>query len=332
MKCASFFVTIIAICLVLTVWVIHIEVSTIWTMHKTAVTNTHRHSNDRGRGSGGGGYGGEVMFLSLQVNDSNNSQTVLASNDANRNMTTMSTSPTTPTLTVSMTTAEKSKLVETLNGSRTYVEWGTGGSTLLAARMVQSLVVSIEHYVRWCDLVQQHLHLHNAQNVRFICVNHSFPMMQWGKLPSLPKYAIMHSRGNIEPKNKTTTQMQTELDNMTRNLSQKYVVDALQGHVSDSNTVGQVFDVALVDGRFRMACALELIRSAYVDCEHSKVLIHDFWNRPYYHAIVMKWYTAIDRVDTLAVFTCKHSFQHMNDTLRTDFMRDYEVALRDQQR
>jgi len=54
----------------------------------------------------------------------------------------------------------------------------------------------------------------------------------------------------------------------------------------------------LVDGRFRIACALQAALRVRNDC---KILIHDFWNRPRYH-ILLDYLTLSERVDSLGVF------------------------------
>ena len=59
------------------------------------------------------------------------------------------------------------------------------------------------------------------------------------------------------------------------------------------------FDVVLVDGRFRVACAL----SAHKMLKESNgiLVVHDYTNRPHYH-LIGRYYTKIDSVRTLAVF------------------------------
>lgn len=60
-------------------------------------------------------------------------------------------------------------------------------------------------------------------------------------------------------------------------------------------------DLALVDGRFRVACTLNCILNTPENC---KIIIHDFRIRPEYH-IVLKYLEIHNRFDTLAVFTKK---------------------------
>jgi hypothetical protein len=61
-------------------------------------------------------------------------------------------------------------------------------------------------------------------------------------------------------------------------------------------------DVILVDGRFRVACALKSLE--YVS-DGSVVLIHDFFDRSPIYDAVLKYYDIIDRADTLVVLSRK---------------------------
>ncbi|MDO8281187.1 MAG: hypothetical protein Q7U10_00965 [Thermodesulfovibrionia bacterium] len=60
-------------------------------------------------------------------------------------------------------------------------------------------------------------------------------------------------------------------------------------------------DLALVDGRFRVACTLNCILNTPENCT---IIIHDFWSRPEYH-IVLKYLELKDKVETLGVFSKK---------------------------
>ena len=62
------------------------------------------------------------------------------------------------------------------------------------------------------------------------------------------------------------------------------------------------YDLILVDGRFRVACALQ----ALLNKATCPVIIHDFWNRPHYHG-VLDFYDVTERVETTAVLRAKES-------------------------
>lgn len=72
----------------------------------------------------------------------------------------------------------------------------------------------------------------------------------------------------------------------------------------DAETIGA--DLVLVDGRFRVACALE----ALARCRpHTVVLFHDFWNRPHYHP-VLAFSDWLGSCDSLAILRRKAVIDH----------------------
>ena len=80
---------------------------------------------------------------------------------------------------------------------------------------------------------------------------------------------------------------------------------------------GNLIDLALVDGRFRVACILKII----IACHENKkinILIHDFWDRPHYH-IVLQYLDILDRADTLGLFSIKRTID------LTAVKKDYEA-------
>ena len=67
------------------------------------------------------------------------------------------------------------------------------------------------------------------------------------------------------------------------------------------------YDVVLVDGRFRVSCALKLLTGGYIDTE-SVVMIHDYRYRHKYH-VVERFFNRIRKDDTvtLGVFVMKEN-------------------------
>ncbi|WP_275287423.1 CDC27 family protein [Halomonas elongata] len=66
----------------------------------------------------------------------------------------------------------------------------------------------------------------------------------------------------------------------------------------------QPFDLILVDGRFRVACAMTAIEHISRNpCKgrDSYIFIHDFWNRPHYH-VVLKFLDVVESVESAGVF------------------------------
>ncbi len=56
-----------------------------------------------------------------------------------------------------MPRSEAEALIRRMHGVRTYLEWGSGGSTLNVAPLATRRAVSIEHNGKWCDMVQKKL-------------------------------------------------------------------------------------------------------------------------------------------------------------------------------
>ncbi|HEC1763941.1 TPA: hypothetical protein R1722_000666 [Campylobacter lari] len=67
-------------------------------------------------------------------------------------------------------------------------------------------------------------------------------------------------------------------------------------------TLKKDFDLVFVDGRFRVACVLQTL----LNCpETTKILMHDFNDRPFYHNI-LDFLEIIDTADTMALFKIKN--------------------------
>ena len=76
-------------------------------------------------------------------------------------------------------------------------------------------------------------------------------------------------------------------------------------------------DTVLIDGRFRVACALKTILECYQN-KNLQIIIHDFWVREHYH-VLLKYFDIIDRADSLGVFNIKN-----NIDLKS-IMEEYEL-------
>ena len=89
------------------------------------------------------------------------------------------------------------------------------------------------------------------------------------------------------------------------------------GHPSDASTISRwpsysqadigTPDLVLVDGRFRVACILQVC----LNHPNSILMVHDFWNRLEY-GCVLPFLDVIDRVDTLLVARVKD----LNDSVK----------------
>lgn len=71
---------------------------------------------------------------------------------------------------------------------------------------------------------------------------------------------------------------------------------------TDAATAGA--DLVLIDGRFRVACAMAALASCQA---HTILLFHDFWTRPPYHP-VLAFADWLGSCDSLAILRRKPSF------------------------
>lgn len=141
---------------------------------------------------------------------------------------------------IMMTTTETDTLLKYLFKIDTYIEWGSGGSTLNFAPFARRVAHSIEHDPDWCEKVKSKLSKsrHYARIV-YHCVLVSKGYRNWGRSSSFEEGTYF------------------QFD--------KYVdrIDAL----------GEpLFDFVLIDGRARVATAIKSL--AYISPD-SRVVLHD---------------------------------------------------------
>jgi len=149
------------------------------------------------------------------------------------------------------------------NAKRVF-EFGSGGSTRVASSLpMLDLLVSVESDPSWAltsDL--------SNRNVSFV---HEMRLIDLDAKP-----------GDFGNPGRGATK-----ENMS-----KYASQLLLHTVTD-------FDVVLVDGRFRVACAFSFILKELP--ASSRLVIHDYFDRSHYH-VVEKYLTEIERAGTSIVF------------------------------
>ncbi|GAB5363699.1 hypothetical protein AAMO2058_000906400 [Amorphochlora amoebiformis] len=157
---------------------------------------------------------------------------------------------------------------------KTYLEWGSGGSSRWLTALVSDKVVSVDNFKPWCDKVRQDPYVQCLEN------NGIFD-----QYCAAPKAGY---QGNM------AWGTYTGDDEIGNAMARDYV-----------NAIDQFdtkrYDVILVDGRFRVGCALKALN--YVD-QNSIVIIHDFWKRREYHHI-LKYYDTSGRSRSAAVLRRK---------------------------
>ena len=171
-----------------------------------------------------------------------------------------------------MTKDEKSIFSKKIKNSTGLLEFGLGGSTIYALQKSKAKIYTVESSYKWINYVRKFFFIRYYENKRLtIHYIDLGPIGEWG-------YPESNDHKNLFP-----------------NYSS-----------SIFNVIGRnSIDIAIIDGRFRVACVLKII----LECHQNnklEILIHDFWNRKEYH-IVLKYLDVIDKVDTLGVFSIKNN-------------------------
>ena len=184
-----------------------------------------------------------------------------------------------------MTDREIDRYTALLAGARTVIEYGTGGSTLLALGAGVSRLISVETDLGWIGMLRDVPAVAEAERqgrLTFVHVDIG-RVGKWGK-PVDDSGAARYAAFASAPWSRCDAP-----------------------------------DVVFIDGRFRVACALEtLLRSG----GSTRLAFHDFWKRPQYH-VVLPFVDCIDRVDSLAVFKRQASF---NENAATQLLERYRTV------
>lgn len=163
---------------------------------------------------------------------------------------------------IAMSDAEVQCLRKHLARARRYLEFGSGGSTAIASAYPITQVVSVETDLAWINKMSAHQGIAKRLEEGTLRFHHVDvgPTATWG-WPSDDATAIKWP-----------------------------------AYYRDIWLLEEKFDLILVDGRFRLACALSAILHA---TPGTKILIHDF-ERDYYHP-VLRFVDRVYQVERLAV-------------------------------
>ena len=162
-----------------------------------------------------------------------------------------------------------------LTGIRTYLEYGSGGSTVLASRFVQRLF-SVESDARFLQAVERKVRAIGSKSENHFLHADIGLTEFWGK----PAFT------NLTPARLQRWSGYPQLP------------------WKSLNTAGVIPDLILIDGRFRVACMLEcLIR---LDGRDTTVCFDDYFDRESY-AVVEQFADLVDRAGRMAVFRKKKS-------------------------
>jgi hypothetical protein len=172
-----------------------------------------------------------------------------------------------------MSPKEKKLFDKRIKNSKEYLEFGMGGSTFRVLQKSKANVYSIDSSSDWISLMREYRQIRKMERKKRLSLFHVNigPTRAWGR----------------------------PIDNSHKEKFPNY-----SSHIF--NLVDkEVIDTILIDGRFRVACALKTI----LECHKNKklqIIIHDFWNREEYH-VLLKYFDIIDQAESLGVFMIKKS-------------------------
>jgi hypothetical protein len=187
-----------------------------------------------------------------------------------------------------MTEAETEALKKRLKRSRHYLEFGCGGSTLLAVRNSPGHVVSVESDPGWIAKISEHPEIKKVAaggRLLFHPVDIG-PVKEWG----IPK------------------------DDSRLRAWRNYYTSAWTARDFD-------YDLVLIDGRFRVMCALS---AAIFAQPNTIVALHDYSNRKGYFT-VEKYFDTVEHVDRL-VFLRRRANINMKAWLLDFIDNMYDVS------
>ena len=152
-------------------------------------------------------------------------------------------------LPVRMSEGERELFERTLAKATHYMEFGSGGSTLLAVRSPARVILSVESDPAWLEKIRAHPEIAQAVARQRLFLTHADigPVGEWG----------------------------SPTDETRRAQWPRYYADPF--FATDI-----LFDLILIDGRFRVATALAAAACA---AESATIVIHDYELRPQYYLV-----------------------------------------------
>ena len=139
---------------------------------------------------------------------------------------------------------------------KTYLEWGCGASTSFYPLLASENVIAIDGYPPWCEKVEEEPRVHcmskQEKRLQFYC----------------PELKGADNSSNVRLQG---------MGKIPRSTSDKDIEHMMDIYVNSLDKTGvESLDLALVDGRFRLQCALKLL--PFLN-DGSVLLVHDFWVR-----------------------------------------------------
>lgn len=177
------------------------------------------------------------------------------------------------TVSMAMTTPEIAFFLRLIKESKSYFEFGCGGSSRVAAAFGPEdlKIASVDSSKEWIAIVLQDAHVKAKVDANMMRMEHIDigPIGQWGR----PLQSVEESKG------------------------------AWSQYSQAINMMGGQYDTVLVDGRFRVACAL----NTFLTNPTAKVLVHDFFDHWHHedYRVLLNVTDVVARVDTLVQLNVK---------------------------
>jgi hypothetical protein len=179
-----------------------------------------------------------------------------------------------------MPSAEKRYFEEMIKNSINYLEFGSGGSTILAEKCVKNKVISVESDKEWYNLLKSNFNNNNSKvNLHLIDLN--CEPNTWG-----------------HPSKSCPDTLKIQYSNIGKTID-----------ISD-------IDLVLIDGRFRVACALNIHP---LISTNTIVLFDDFHDRLELYGVVLNYYNVIKIIGRL------YHLQKKEISIDKDIVSHYEL-------
>lgn len=188
-----------------------------------------------------------------------------------------------------LTHLEYLTLLHYTKGKKNYLEWGSGASTTAVGILADS-ATSIENQQEWCKQMRSSK-LTQFWIMNGVLVYHCIDTGPSGELGiPLGEVDVVKARRYVD------------------------VIDSLN-HT--------VYDVVLIDGRFRAACGLKVLD--YID-DCSYVFVHDWLTRISRYRILLEFYDEVALLDRLMVLKRRQSYSSSMKAQKDEIMK---AALKD---
>ena len=170
--------------------------------------------------------------------------------------------------------ADKLLFYKYLKNASNYLEYGSGGSTYQAFLCTNiDHIISVESDQKWIDKIQNEIdntnNIKNADKINFKFIDMKIGDNGWG-----------------HPGIDSTKEERAKYSNVICELD-KEIVDKI--------------DLILIDGRFRVACALKCFSKIKEDCF---IIFDDFLERNHYH-IILDYYDIIEKTSNNSMVVLK---------------------------